>query len=109
MIEDLKINRKEYLHACKALQVALKTRPGIHNIDLHFTPGLLTMESGWGTATLTTTGRETVTCRIALNHIKILNKKLGLAKSKDESIPFTIATSYGKIIVGEGVLKVKFL
>ncbi len=67
------------------------------------------MDSGWGTATVPTNGRETVACRIAMNHIKILNNKLGLAKSKDESIPFTIATTYGKIIVGEGVLKVKFL
>ncbi len=109
MIEDLNVNRKEFLAACKALQAAMKTRPGIHCINLRFSPGTLTMDSEWGGAAVTTTGRETVTCRIALNHIKLLNNKLGLAKLKDEFIPFTIATTYGKIIVGEGVLKVRFL
>lgn len=108
MIEDLKINRKEYLAACKSLQAAVKTRTGIHHVDLRFTPGNLTMDSGWGTATVSTTGKATVSCRIAMNHIKILNKKLGLSKSKEDSIPFTIATTYGKIIVGDGVLKVNF-
>lgn len=110
MIEDLKLNRKEYLAACKSLQAALKTRPGIHHVRLQFTPGRLTMDSGWGTAEISTTGKGTVACRIAMNHIKILNKKLALSKSKDEFVPLTIATSYGKLIVGlEGVLKVTFL
>lgn len=109
MIEDLKVNRKEYLAACKGLQSALRTRPGIHHVGLCFAPGTLTMNSDWGSATIHTTGKEKVSCRTAMNHIKILNTKLGLAKSKDEFIPFTIATTYGKILVGEGVLKVKFL
>jgi hypothetical protein len=109
MIEDLKVNRKEFLAACKAMQAAMKTQPGIHYVTLRFRPGTLAMDSAWGGAAVTTTGRETVACQIALNYIKLLNNKLGLAKSKDEFIPFTIATKYDKIIVGEGVLKVTFL
>lgn len=108
MIEDLKINRLEFLRVCKSLESAMKRRAGTHWVTLQFTPGQLKMTSGWGEGTIATTGRETTTGRIPYNYIKRLISSQNLQKSKKETLACILAPDHGKLVIEDGAVKLTF-
>jgi hypothetical protein len=108
MIEDLTIDRLEFLHVCKSLESAMKRRAGTHWVTLQFTPGELKMTSSWGEGIVTTSGMQTATGRVAYNYMKRLISSQNLQKSKKETINCILAPDLGKLVVADGALKLVF-
>jgi len=109
MIEDLKINRIEFLHVCNTLESAMKLRDGTHWVTFHFTPGKLEMISSWGGGRVSTDGKETVSGKIAYNHVKRLIFSQGLKKLKKDTLSCILAPKHGKLIIENAALKMAFL
>ena len=109
MIEDLKINRLEFLQVCKSLESAMKRRAGTHWVTLQFTPGKLEMVSSWGGGTVSTDGKETVSGTLAYNYVKRLISSQGLQKLKKDKLSCILAPKFGKLVIEDASLKMAFL
>lgn len=108
MIEDLKINRLEFLHVCRSLESAMKNPAGTHWVTLQFSPGELSMTSSWGAGLVPTSGRESAKGRIAYNYIKRLIRAQGLQKLKTDTISCILAPNLGKLVIENAALKMAF-
>lgn len=108
MIENLHVNREEFLLACNSLEAAMKLRDGTHWVTLQFVPGKLRMISDWGAGIVETNGKADASGRVAYNHIKILIRAQGIRKLKKDTLACILAPALGKLIIEDAALKVKF-
>lgn len=108
MIEDLKIDRLEFLHVCKSLESAMKRRAGTHWVTLQFSPGELRMTSSWGGGTVATNGKEVASGKLAYNYIKKLIRTQGISKLKKDTLSCILAPGHGKLVIEDAALKVAF-
>jgi hypothetical protein len=108
MIENLLINREEFLHACNSLEAALKLRDGTHWVTLQFAPGELRMISDWGVGSVETNGKADASGKVAYNHIKLLIRAQGIKKLKKDTLACILAPALGKLVIEDAALKVKF-
>ena len=108
MIEHFKLNRKEFIQACKVLHAALRLHGGFYTVTLHFEPGSLRLQTDWGAAVVTTDGCERAIGTIAFSHIQRLVANQGIKKLEKETLRCILAPGYGKFVIEDGVLKVAF-
>jgi len=53
-------------------------------------------------------GQNSATGKVAYNNIKKLIRSQGIAKMKKDTITCILATSYNKLVIEDGALKVAF-